>query len=493
MQRSAITFAGEQADRESACSPAATPASPSAPPASAAASMIRATFGPGLFEHLTATSPLWVSSKTSMRICALDSAKSGEISQREAAGYMRAYSVRKKLALRTSAADSTSSQFPTPNAHPEAPNNSTRRENGRIAARDTSQCMAQVAETLAETLAATDWQTPKAHPGPYQTKDGKVYPNLKGEVLDWQTPKSARGSYSIKEDGQPVSNLTGQAQDFPTPSACQADQGMNQPDGKRGQTLLGAALGQDWATPQAERVTWRSDVPDTPAGGNVSLGKQLRDWPTPDAAIMNRDETPETFEARRAKLEATHGNGNAAGTPLGIAVQQWATPNAMDAEQSGSVKRPALLAQSRETMRDWATPAGRDTKSDEGQAGHALRDLHPRGKTLTRQIVTTPIGPPAETTLTPGATSSAAGPGSPPPSVKRKLNPIFDEWLMGFPLHWSDRRLPVGTNAFERWATAQSRLLRQWLSSVCSPPILQNPKERLAERYGYQLQDAGAS
>lgn len=36
---------------------------------------------------------------------------------------------------------------------------------------------------------------------------------------------------------------------WPTPAAAQAIQGENEPDGRRGQTLVGAARGQEWPTP----------------------------------------------------------------------------------------------------------------------------------------------------------------------------------------------------------------------------------------------------
>jgi len=38
---------------------------------------------------------------------------------------------------------------------------------------------------------------------------------------------------------------------FPTPAAAQARQGQNEADGRRGQTLIGAARGQAWGTPTA--------------------------------------------------------------------------------------------------------------------------------------------------------------------------------------------------------------------------------------------------
>lgn len=38
-------------------------------------------------------------------------------------------------------------------------------------------------------------------------------------------------------------------ENWPTPAAAQSVQGQNDPDGRRGQTLVGAARGQNWATP----------------------------------------------------------------------------------------------------------------------------------------------------------------------------------------------------------------------------------------------------
>ena len=67
----------------------------------------------------------------------------------------------------------------------------------------------------------------------------------------WPTP------HGFSKDGRsngPSGNELGRAvnQSFvPTPSASAATQGQNDPDGKRGQTLVGAARGQLWATPQA--------------------------------------------------------------------------------------------------------------------------------------------------------------------------------------------------------------------------------------------------
>jgi len=42
---------------------------------------------------------------------------------------------------------------------------------------------------------------------------------------------------------------------YPTPTAACARQGMSQHDGRRGQTLVGALVGQNWAPPRASDAT----------------------------------------------------------------------------------------------------------------------------------------------------------------------------------------------------------------------------------------------
>ena len=51
--------------------------------------------------------------------------------------------------------------------------------------------------------------------------------------------------------------------------------------------------------------------------------------------------------------------------------------------------------------------------------------------------------------------------GSPPPSQKRKLNPLFAEALMGLPPGWVDAERPLDASSYRRWETAWSRRLRR--------------------------------
>ena len=48
-----------------------------------------------------------------------------------------------------------------------------------------------------------------------------------------------------------------------------------------------------------------------------------------------------------------------------------------------------------------------------------------------------------------------------------RLNPLFLEWLMNWPLNWTSAESDVGTE-FSRWETASSRRVRDMLSWYCS-------------------------
>jgi hypothetical protein len=85
----------------------------------------------------------------------------------------------------------------------------------------------------------------------------------------------------------------------------------------------------------------------------------------------------------------------------------------------------------------WATPTTRDAKDSSGQ------DV-PENCLLGRQV---------QTSVTSGKRSFRDG---------RKLNPLFDEWLIGWPIGWTcpDQVASGGTNDFARWETASLRSLR---------------------------------
>jgi hypothetical protein len=106
----------------------------------------------------------------------------------------------------------------------------------------------------------------------------------------WPTP-SVSGNYN-RAGASPKSGdgLATAVARFPTPSAASATQGQNEPDGRRGQTLVGAARGQAWPTPVADDTELREVAY---AQGGIPLSLAARTWPTPNAT--DGDKAPKTF------------------------------------------------------------------------------------------------------------------------------------------------------------------------------------------------------
>jgi len=72
---------------------------------------------------------------------------------------------------------------------------------------------------------------------------------------------------------------------FPTPAAAQAKQGQNDPDGRRGQTLIGSARGQTWGTPTAmeHQGLYLDQKNKGRLRGQVAMPGPALNFPTPQA------------------------------------------------------------------------------------------------------------------------------------------------------------------------------------------------------------------
>lgn len=209
-----------------------------------------------------------------------------------------------------------------------------------------------------------------------------------------------------------------------------------------------------WMTARTSRGGYTRDNGDVNQERLTLEGQsQATNWPTPDSALMNNRESPETFEARRAALQAKHRNGNGAGTPLGMAVLQWPTPCTGES-LTGHGRRGGKSRNGRQS----------------GQVSAAT--LAKNSRPLTE--IACQYGHQPEATPTAGEQSSPSIPNSLPLSKcpTRKLNPAFVGWLMNFPRGWTGPQ--AGTTNFERWETRSSQVVRQWLSSVCSQHTTRN-------------------
>lgn len=203
---------------------------------------------------------------------------------------------------------------------------------------------------------------------------------------------------------------------------------------------ISASVSSFWPTATAMDAH-SSGASSYPTTGKHHAGTTLTDaavrmWPTPDAMVAQDGEEPESWLARRETLKAKGYNGNGAGLPLAMAAQMWPTPQTDSFRSRGGERRDEAGLDRQ--ARSWAMPSAQMWRSENP-------DQSPdHSPPLSRQVLRTP---------TPGAPSSPAGPTS-----RRRLNPLFVEWLMGWPTGWTACE-PLGTE-WSRWWL----LSRSWLS-----------------------------
>lgn len=158
----------------------------------------------------------------------------------------------------------------------------------------------------------------------------------------------------------------------------------------------------------------------------IGIGSSF--WLTPRA--HSSAESSESFVKRNGDRKA----GNF-GT-IEAQVKAWPTPRAEDSEACGN--HPGASDSLNATARLWSTPQARDWKD---QGSRIDRTGHVVG--LGRQVLDRN---PLET----GTKSSRNAP---------KLNPLFEDWLMGWPIGWTASG-PLGM-AWSRWLRLmRSELLR---------------------------------
>lgn len=242
-----------------------------------------------------------------------------------------------------------------------------------------------------------------------------------------------------------------------------------------------------------------------PASTQKGLKNAVETWPTPTATERENDTraipSKETLE-RYARGQIKRVRKTRAPTLL-TAVAQWPTPRQSDTNGSGRHGQGGLDLRTK--ARQWATPASWDCQgSTGGGQGRSLRtDIArwatptgrdhkdgvcadapvPTNSLLGRQVLRIgPDGTPSPKTtpsssrlwMTPksracGSTSKTKGrPLAMSTSLQaqayvqtrgsRRLNPLFVEWLMGFPLGWT---------GFGVSATQWSRYKRRMRSLLC--------------------------
>ena len=187
----------------------------------------------------------------------------------------------------------------------------------------------------------------------------------------------------------------------------------------------------------------RQPILEPPIDENVYLSWQQEQEQTADS--MTSWATPKTFDASsQRKLTDGENVSHSTGTKYGIflvqqATQSWMTPTGY--EQRGEPKRKDLLG-NQVKITNWITPTATniDTRSEE-----AMEKRKKFRTSIGRK--TTPPGNLAEQvnsasslqhqTQKNGNQSSENTQDSPQPWKNLRLNPMFVEWLMGWPLDYT--------------------------------------------------------
>lgn len=177
---------------------------------------------------------------------------------------------------------------------------------------------------------------------------------------------------------------------------------------------------QAWPTPHHNQTTGAGAQGRK---GGLNLQTAASEWPTPQA-----HDAAGGSPSRVRRYGTKHGAAN-----LADDVTLWRTPAAGHPEKGGAQSpERRLLGGHTLDLQDqasfWQTPAvANTTGGHRNRSGARSGELLIKGQAQT--VTSSHLDPP---TPAPGTPSSEA-----PPTTPRRLNPLFVEWLMGFPSGWT--------------------------------------------------------
>jgi len=169
-------------------------------------------------------------------------------------------------------------------------------------------------------------------------------------------------------------------------------------------------------------------------------------WPTPRAGDGDK------FSAGKQRNDC-----------LTQIARTWPTPSASDATRAGH-QTPNMTGQSLvQTVNTiWPTPASRDWRAPNSLDSQERRNADSaRGQQLPNFVehcLLPPLAPP----IPAGRKSSTS---------TRRLNPLFVEWLMQWPIGWTDCASPV--TGFTPWLLRSRTALSAMLSREADKPSAQ--------------------
>lgn len=313
-----------------------------------------------------------------------------------------------------------------------------------------------------------DWQTPAADSFRTRGGDRKDEPGLTNQAKDWRTPNTrdhhAQGpradhpqrqttlvdqtskwhtpNAAERSGSETQTSLRRDVKDWPTPRTTDSASAEMSPERRKTlppDSLTGAVKG--WPTP----VVHDSHRPNDPhSTQHANLQRDAETWPTPRSSRRG----PESEETRKAR--------GAGGEDISSAVQNWPTPTCPaphDSDNSageGSQKQMNLAGEAIK----WATPNARDFKGEDLPSRHGGASLAHQAQTgqMSHSSPRVPVISTAGVELSPTAPTTAE---------RRRLNPAFVCWLIGWPWWWTRaERISFAAREMESWLSRQRSLLR---------------------------------
>ena len=129
----------------------------------------------------------------------------------------------------------------------------------------------------------------------------------------------------------------------------------------------------------------------------------------------------------------------------------WPTPRASDGEKGGPNQRGSkgdLMLSS--AVHHFPTPTATNTKANHMRGADKGKPRGPRSYSLTPRATDIGKGEGSETFIKRMGDRSEDCFQSLPSQVGGQLNPPWVEWLMGWPIGWTDLR-PLGMDKFQQW------------------------------------------
>lgn len=289
------------------------------------------------------------------------------------------------------------------------------------------------------------WPTSNAHDqhgargNGFELTDHHYRPHdLHSKTKSWDTPKGCSDKYGPNQrDSKGRMQLQAQASNWPTPTKSDGNSQVN-PSPKRCGGIMHESLrvvANNWPSPDCRNMMdGKSMRKEAYASHGVSLHHRVSSWPTPRSS---------TNENRTTKNAPSHGAGH--GKTLAGEVGNWPTVSARD-WRSGKASDATMTRNARPlnemVISSWKTPHG--FQAGNGPMGNEFSQSIKRWKTPTRSLADKETAGKCGTrkripaqcqSLLRGQETQDGQPSSKKhPGSRLRLNPVFVEWLMGWPM-----------------------------------------------------------